>query len=90
MGKIWDFIKTSYEWCCNNTDTLVLIIIGIICVILAPFLIGIIKSLVKGIWSIFKFIYSIVSYPFKLINRIVTYLNNRKSNIGASYYTVTA
>ena len=55
MGKIWDFIKTSYEWCTNNTDKLVLIIVVIICIILAPFIIGIIKSLVKGIWSIFKF-----------------------------------
>lgn len=89
MGKIWDFIKTSYEWCTNNTDKLVLIIVVIICIILAPFIIGIIKSLVKGIWSIFKFVYSIVAYPFRLINRIVTYLNKGKSNIGASYYTAT-
>jgi len=90
MKQIWDFIKTCYNWCLNNTETMYLIIFIAVCIILSPILIGIIRSLVSGIWSIFKLIYSIVSYPFKLVYRIVTYLNNRKSNIGASYYTVTA
>lgn len=89
MEQIWNFIKTCYNWCLNNTETMYLIIFIAICIILSPILIGIIRSLVSGILAIFKLAFSIVSYPFRLINRIVTYLNKRKSNIGAGYYTAT-
>ena len=90
MGKIWDFIKTSYEWCTNNTDKLALIAIVIICIILAPFLIGIVKSLIRGVISIIKFIYNIVSSPFRLINKVSNYFNSRKQKMGVSYNTSIA
>ena len=59
MGQIWNFIKTIYQWSINNTDKLGLIVIIVICIILAPILIGIIKSLISGIWALFKLIFSI-------------------------------
>ena len=90
MGKIWDFIKTTYEWCINNTDKLVLIAVVVICIILAPCIIGIVKSLVRGMWSILKFIYSVIAFPFRTINKVSNYLNNRKPKIGVNNYTVTA
>jgi len=90
MGQIWNFIKTIYQWSINNTDKLGLIVIIVICIILAPIMIGIIKSLIGGILALFKLICSIIAYPFKMINKVSNYLNNRKPKIGVNNYTVTA
>lgn len=92
MADLWNKIKDIFTWCSNNTDTLILIGIGVVCLILAPFIISIVKSIIKGIISIFKLIFNVISYPFRLINQITSYLNNKnkKRVIGTEYSTIPA
>lgn len=78
MGNIWEKIKTIYAWCCDNTDIILIGILVVIGFILAPFIIGIIKSVLKGIWAVIKIIFSVIKAPFSAINKLKNSFNSNK------------
>ena len=78
MGNIWEKIKTIYTWCCDNNDIILIIILGIIGFILAPYIIGIAKSVLKGILAVIKMILSVIKAPFIAIKKVFNSFNRNK------------